>query len=164
MTACIFWALLNGMVIGLSRALNGQLSVNAGAFRASLWNHLGGFLLLSLMLIGTGWPHTITAPLPVTAYLGGCFGALFVAVNSFVFTRLGAMRASLLVIGGQMLFAVLLDWHRQDQAPGRIRCMGVALLLLGMALANAGKAACSRAAEDNEPAPDGTRRAGHTAP
>ncbi|WP_215796519.1 DMT family transporter [Paludibacterium paludis] len=135
----MFWALLNGMVIALGRAVNGRLSLSAGPFRASLWNHWVGFLLLSLMLMVLGRPDAGLAPRNLDAYLGGVFGALFVAVNSFVFTRLGAMRASLLVIGGQMLFAVLLDWRHQQQAPDLIRCLGVLMLLLGMYLSGVAK-------------------------
>lgn len=132
MMLCVLLALLNGAVIGTSRAINGQLSANAGPLRASLWNHAVGFLLLSLMLLFAPWPHADYAALPVGALLGGVFGALFVAVNSLVFTRLGATRSVLLVIGGQLLVAVLIDWLQRGQAPGVLRCLGVALMLLGM--------------------------------
>jgi uncharacterized membrane protein YdcZ (DUF606 family) len=99
-----------------------------------LWFYLGGIpgaftVILAalavngrLSLSGAIWPHTAYAPLPLSAYLGGFFGALFVAVNSDVFIRLGAMKAVLLVIGGQMLFAVLIDLQHQQQAPGLLRC------------------------------------------
>lgn len=129
---CVLLALVNGMVIGTSRAINGQLSASAGPLRASLWNHAVGFGLLSLMLLWLPHPHADPATLPVGAWLGGVFGALFVAVNSLVFTRLGAMRSVLLVIGGQLLVAVLIDWLQRRQAPGVLRGVGVALMLLGM--------------------------------
>jgi transporter family-2 protein len=145
MTLCIILALINGMVIGISRAMNGQLSMSAGPFQASLWNHAVGFLFLSLILLVLGGAHAGYATLPAGACLGGFFGALFVAVNSFVFNRLGAMRAALLVIGGQMLFAVLIDWQRQQQVPGMLRCLGVLLMLLGMYLSSASKALRVRA-------------------
>jgi len=134
MLFCMLIALLNGLVIGASRAINGQLSGNAGPLQASLWNHAVGFLLLCLLLALNGWPHAALATIPLGAYLGGFYGALFVAVNSFVFNRLGAMKAALLVIGGQMLFAVVLDWQHQQTAPGVLRCAGVAVILLGMYL------------------------------
>nr|WP_279526893.1 DMT family transporter [Paludibacterium purpuratum] len=136
---CIVLALINGIAIGMSRALNGQLSTHAGPFRASQWNHVVGFLFLSLMLLMMGWPRASDLSLPVSAYLGGVFGALFVAINSFVFIRLGATRAALLVIGGQMLSAVLIDWQHQQQAPGILRCAGLAVLLLGMYLSRASR-------------------------
>ena len=44
MSLYVLLALINGLVIGLSRALNGRLSHSVGPFRASLCNHLVGFL------------------------------------------------------------------------------------------------------------------------
>ncbi len=140
MTLYIALALINGIVIGLSRAVNGQLSSKAGPFRASLWNHAVGFLFLSLMLAVEGWPREGYQGLPVMAYLGGFFGALFVAVNSFVFIRLGATRAALFVISGQMLSAALIDWQYHQQEPGILRCFGLAILLLGMYLSRSANA------------------------
>jgi transporter family-2 protein len=140
MTMCIFLALLNGLVVGLGRSVNGQLSTIAGPFRASLWNHAVGFVFLTVMLLVAGWPQFSHAPIPLVAYLGGGFGALFVAINCYVFTRMGAMKAALLVISGQMLSAVLIDGYHQQHAPGLLRCLGVGLLLLGMYLSCSARA------------------------
>ncbi|MEV1019275.1 DMT family transporter [Streptomyces sp. NPDC050264] len=130
-------ALLNGVLIGTSRAVNGQLAARIGAFRASVWNHVVGFAFLTLFLLGAmvlfgSWPGPGDAP--PAAYLGGVFGALFVAVNSHVFPRLGAMNASLLVIGGQVLSAVLLDCVAQRAWPTALRMGGMALVLAGLIL------------------------------
>ncbi|AEA64219.1 DMT family transporter [Burkholderia gladioli] len=127
-------ALLNGLVIGTSRAVNGQLSTCVGPFRASLVNHVVGFLFLSLLLVFQTSSGGTSASAPAAAYLGGVFGALFVAVSSYVFPRLGAMKAALLVISGQMLAAVVIDWHHHQAAPGALRCLGVAIVLLGIVL------------------------------
>jgi transporter family-2 protein len=131
----ILLAILNGAVIGTSRAINGQLSTVRGPFRASLWNHVVGFAFLTLVLAALGeWRFGAAGELPAPAYLGGFFGAFFVAVNSHVFPRLGAMNAVLLVISGQMITAVLLDWHHQHVAPTAARCLGVVIVLLGVYL------------------------------
>ncbi len=135
MSVYIVLALLNGAVIGTSRAINGRLSVESGPFKASLWNHVIGFLFLTLALTALGgWKFDAAAPVPTSAYLGGFFGALFVAVNSYVFPRLGAMNAVLLVISGQMITAVVMDSHHQHAAPTALRCLGVGVVLLGMYL------------------------------
>lgn len=126
-------ALLNGMFIGTSRAINGQLSTRLGPFKASLWNHVVGFLFLTLVLFAMSGSR-IGGPVaaPLSAYLGGFFGAFFVAVNSYVFPRLGAMNAVLLVIGGQMITAVLMDYQNQGVPPTATRCIGVVIVLLGV--------------------------------
>ncbi|WNG32886.1 DMT family transporter [Archangium minus] len=140
MIAYILLAFFNGTVIGTSRALNGRLGAEVGSFKASLWNHLIGFLFLTpaLLLIG-GWKFDLIHEAPLSAYIGGFFGALFVAVNSYVFPRLGAMNASLLVISGQMISAVLLDYRNQGVAPTATRCLGVVIVLLGVYLTRASK-------------------------
>ncbi|MEU5420081.1 DMT family transporter [Streptomyces sp. NPDC001407] len=138
----ILLALLNGMVIGTSRAVNGRLSMEIGPFRASLWNHVVGFLFLTLVLLVLGdWKFDDAGSAPLAAYLGGFFGALFVAVNSYVFPRLGAMNAALLVISGQMITAVLIDFHNQNKAPGALRVLGVVIVIAGMYLSRVTSAA-----------------------
>ncbi|MGW5971268.1 DMT family transporter [Streptomyces sp. NPDC055186] len=129
----VLLALVNGVLIGTSRAVNGQLSTRVGAFRASVWNHVVGFAFLTVVLFALySWPKAGSAPL--AAYLGGAFGALFVAVNSHVFPRLGAMNASLLVISGQVLSAVTIDCIEQRAFPSALRLVGVVLVLLGLSL------------------------------
>ncbi|MGW0811148.1 DMT family transporter [Nonomuraea sp. NPDC002799] len=129
----ILLALLNGILIGTSRAVNGQLSTRVGAFKASVWNHVVGFVFLTaVLLVLRTWPDL--SDVPLAAYVGGVFGALFVAVNSHVFPRLGAMNASLLVISGQVLSAVVIDWVVQRSAPAPLRLLGVVLVLAGLSL------------------------------
>ncbi|WP_337882116.1 DMT family transporter [Chromobacterium haemolyticum] len=136
MTAYILLALLNGVCIGASRAVNGRMAQERGAFAASWWNHLIGFLLLSALLpILSGAPVGGLANAPASAYLGGALGALFVAVNSHVLTRLGMMKTTLLVITGQMLTGILLDRLTGLERPALTQLLGAALLLAGLWLA-----------------------------
>ncbi|MEI8592597.1 DMT family transporter [Photobacterium sp. Hal280] len=46
---------------------------------------------------------------PIKCVRRGVIGVLFVAINSLVLPKIGAMRTSLLVISGQMLVGVLLS-------------------------------------------------------
>ena len=131
MTLYAFLAVLNGMTIGLSRTVNGRLGVERGPLQAALWNHLVGFGFLTLALVATGGVTADAGDAPPAAYVGGFFGVLFVAVNSYVFPRVGAMNAALLVIGGQMIAAVLLD-ARAGHAASALRWVGVAVVLGGL--------------------------------
>jgi transporter family-2 protein len=128
-------AIFNGILIGSSRAINGRLGVSIGAFGASFWNHMIGFALLSLLLMAMG---QLQPDLPVGApfrvYLGGFFGAFFVAVNSFVFPKLGATHTTLLVIAGQMVSAVLLDYRGNALLSIIPRLLGVSIILVGIYL------------------------------
>ncbi|MET9418443.1 DMT family transporter [Streptomyces klenkii] len=134
MTLAAILAFLNGLIIGTSRALNGRLSAATGPLTASLWNHATGFTVLTAALATlTTWQFP--TPPPPAAYLGGLFGALFVAANSHVMHRIGATRAALLVISGQMICAVLLDWHTTGTAPATLQYLGVAAILTSIRLA-----------------------------
>ena len=135
----IFLALFNGMIIGINRAINGRLSMDIGPFKASFWNHLIGFVFLTLILLILNgmnisklaqW-NTITT-IPSFAFLGGFFGAFFVAVNSYVFSKIGAMKAALLVISGQMISSVLIDYKSGATLFILAQLFGVSLILLGL--------------------------------
>lgn len=135
MIGYIALAFLNGAFISSSRAVNGQLSTSVGSFRASLWNHVVGFVFLSLVLAVLGGFRFAPDPAPpLSAYLGGLFGAFFVVVSSYVFPRLGALNAGVLVIAGQMIAAVVIDALNHHAAPSLARSLGVAIVLLGVYL------------------------------
>ena len=136
MFTLIVLALLNGVCIGLSRAINGRLALDRGAFHASLCNHIVGFLFLSLLLVATGSVNGVTFDqAPWGAYLGGVIGALFVALNSYVLPRLGTLRAALLIISGQMLAGVVIDRLRDSGDTISAQILGVGLILLGVYVA-----------------------------
>jgi bacterial/archaeal transporter family-2 protein len=131
----VILATLAGVLIGLSRQLNGRLSLSTSPLKASLWNHAVGLVALTAagLLLGGLLPPG-AAEAPWLAYLGGPLGVIFVATGSWLIARIGAVNTALLVIGGQMVSGVLLDLLRD--APGTIwaRAAGVALILAGMAL------------------------------
>ena len=106
----IAMALGAGILIGISRAINGRLSLSVGALRASLWNHIVGFgvlIVLAVILRPDGMIGMKDAP--VLAWLGGPVGVIFVASGSFLISRIGAARTAILVIAGQMIFNIALD-------------------------------------------------------
>lgn len=91
MITYIINSLLNGVCISLSRSMNGRLSMERNAFYASLWNHIVGFIFLSLILFVQRDDMTsFHFNAPWYAYSGGAMGALFVAVNSYILPRLGS--------------------------------------------------------------------------
>jgi transporter family-2 protein len=52
MITYILLALLNGVIVGASRAINSRLSMYVGTFKASFYNHVVGFIFLTLLTIG----------------------------------------------------------------------------------------------------------------
>lgn len=128
-------AAANGILIGTSRALNGRLSAGLGAFKASLSNQLVGFLFISILLLATtGLKNPITSEPPLAVYSAGVLGALFVAVSSSVFQRLGAMKSALFIICGQMLGGIALDYINHKNASLVAQFAGLSLILVGIYL------------------------------
>jgi transporter family-2 protein len=144
MTAMILAAFLAGVLVTLSRALNGRLSLSGSPLRASLWNHAVGFVFLAAaaLITGAGLPAALTGgapPPPALAWAGGPIGVIFVAAGSWLVTRIGAAATALLVIAGQMLSGVALDAATGAGGITPVRVAGVGLILAGVWLAGAGR-------------------------
>lgn len=133
-------ALLAGVLVGLSRQLNGRLSLSTSAMESSFWNHLVGLAFLCLIagLFGGLWtPDAAEAPL--WAYAGGTVGVVFIAASSWLITRIGAAQTAAMIIAGQMVFGLLLDVAVGVPGYNAARVGGVALILVGMWLSGIGQ-------------------------
>jgi bacterial/archaeal transporter family-2 protein len=135
MLGAVLIALAGGAAVGMSRSINGRLTMDRGAFTASAWNHWIGFLLLTvyvLLLHRVGLP--MLSAVPPVYFVGGVIGAFFVVISSYVFPRIGAARSGLLIIGGQMITGLLIDLTRGTTQfhPGQLA--GVSLILAGIYL------------------------------
>jgi bacterial/archaeal transporter family-2 protein len=125
MTIAILFALLAGLLISLSRQLNGRLALSTTALVASYWNHVVGFVVLTALglVIGGLWPAG-ALDAPWYAYLGGTLGVIFVASGSWLIARIGAITS----------IAVLFDIARGVSENMWINLLGVAMIIAGMTL------------------------------
>lgn len=134
----ILWismAFAGGVFVALSRQINGRLSLSNSPLIASFWNHIVGFVVLTLLGLALGGllPEG-ASDAPWYAFIGGPIGVVFIASGSWLIPRIGAVNTALLVISGQMVSGVVLDLLG-DQPP-RIwaSALGIMLILAGMAL------------------------------
>lgn len=135
MTLFIVYASLAGILVALSRQLNGRLALSTTALWASLINHVVGFGALTLLgLVIGGLIPAGAANAPWHAYVGGPIGVVFVAAGSWLIARIGAVNTALLVIGGQMVSGVLLDLARAVPTTLWASALGVTMILAGMIL------------------------------
>lgn len=133
MMILVFFAMLNGICIGISRVMIGRLGMEIGHFKASFWSYLVGFLFVTLMLVVMGHLQLIeSAHAPLWAYLGGFFGAIYVVINSYVFTKIGSIKSVLLIISGQMISGIFLDYHSGSVKSTWADLLGLALILIGI--------------------------------
>lgn len=138
MTLAVLMAALAGVLVGVSRQVNGRLALSLSALTASFWNHavgLAALLVAGLAMGGLAVPGL--AEVPAWAWAGGPIGVLFVAASSWLVARIGAANTAVLVIAGQMLAGALIDTVRGAEGLGW-RVAGVALILAGVALSRGG--------------------------
>lgn len=130
-----------GVLVGLSRQLNGRVALSTTAWESSFWNHIVGLGFVSLIaLIGGGLFAGTPMGAPWWAYLGGPIGVLFIAAGSWAITRIGAAQTAMLIIAGQMISGVLLDMAMMTQGQLWARILGVILILLGIWITRSKKA------------------------
>ena len=136
MSAALVFALAGGMLVTLSRQINGRLALQSSALQSSFWNHCVGFaaLVVITLLVGSFWPEGV-GNAPWYAWFGGAVGVVFVAAGSWLIPRLGATMTGALLVGGQMLSGVTLDLLRGVDAVLWMQIGGVALILGGVLLA-----------------------------
>lgn len=139
MILMILLGLCSGMLVALSRQLNGRLALSTSAMQSSFWNHLVGFAVLvpCALIAGSFWPAE-AASAHWFAWVGGAIGVVFVASGSWLIPRLGAALTGGLLVAGQMLSSVALDLLRGVEAVLWMQLAGVALILLGVYLSRRG--------------------------
>ena len=132
-------AILGGVLVSLSRQINGSLSLYTSALHSSYWNHLVGFVFLTAIGIvfgglfaGDPWGA------PWWAYLGGPIGFVFIAASSWAVLRIGAAQTAMLIIAGQMISGVVVDIAIGAAGNTTARIIGVSLILAGMLVARSG--------------------------
>lgn len=124
-----------GVLIIFSRQVNGRLSLSSTAIISSFWNHLVGFAFITVLglMIGGLIPPNI-GEIPFWVYFGGPIGVIFVAAGSWLIPRIGAVNSTLMVVSGQMVSGVVLDFLRGAQVNVWATSIGILLILCGMIL------------------------------
>lgn len=136
MIEAVVLAFVAGGLVGLSRQLNGRLSISTSALFASFVNHLVGFALLTLIGLVIGGLITDGAFAGEWyIYLGGPVGVVFVALSSWIISQIGATRSTMLIIAGQVLGGVALDWALTGKAVSPIALFGIILIVAGVLVA-----------------------------
>lgn len=129
-------AVIAGVLVSLSRQINGRLSLATSPLESSFWNHIVGFAILSALATALGglWRSGEVPDAPLLAYAGGPIGVVFVAMSSWLVARIGAVHTALLVIAGQMVSGVVIDVAMGAPGSSWARATGVLALLGGMVL------------------------------
>ena len=135
-------ALLGGVSVVIQQALNANLraELNSAAW-SGFASYLLGLACMALLVVMLGEPvpsAALVARIPLWAWAGGFFGAVFIGLSIIVAHKLGAAALFALVVTGQMLAAIVLDhfgWLGLAQKPIDLsRLAGVCFLIGGVVL------------------------------
>ena len=112
--AAVVISLLSGIMVGVQRALNGQINEHTKqSFSTSLLNFImGTSTLLILWALNIGFGHGKVSPLPgwnLLLYAGGSIGVLYIAFSSTIVQHLGVLTFTLFSVGGTLIGSVLID-------------------------------------------------------
>jgi transporter family-2 protein len=138
-------ALVGGFLIAVQAPTNAMLAKASGSpVVAAFISFLVGTIALGAVAAGTS--GRLFAPefkgLPWYAWLGGLYGAIFVAVLAFAAPKIGVASALTAAIAGQLVAALILDHFGLlglNAQPATLeRIGGVALVLAGVVLVRRG--------------------------
>lgn len=134
-------AVIAGALMALQAPTNALLSKSAGSpVTAAFISFLVGSAVLALLVaIGPSRPSASDLKgLPWYGWIGGFYGAFFVAVAAFAAPRLGVGSLLTAVVAGQLSAALILDHYGLlglDKHPASMsRLAGLALVLVGAVL------------------------------
>jgi transporter family-2 protein len=131
-------ALIAGMLPAVTFSLNSELGRRKGAVHSTQVNYIVG-LATTLVIAAVVRPavtealHAIAASGPVLALGGGFLGVVVVTSMNFIFPRIPALSATLLLYSGQALMGVLIDIVAEGAFDAR-KLVGAIILLMGLAI------------------------------
>ena len=110
----VFLAGIAGAVVGVQRALNGQINeYSHQSFTTSLLNFFMGtaflLILLSLLVIFSDVSLTALPAGPWWIYTGGVIGVIYIAFTSKIVQHLGVLTFTLFSVGGNLLGSLIID-------------------------------------------------------
>ena len=102
-----------GLLLGLQRALNGQINEHSKNSLATTWlNFATGCTFLSCLILFTTLSGDSLGKLPSSPwwiYSGGAIGILYIAFASTIVQEIGVLAFTLFTTGGQLVGSLLID-------------------------------------------------------
>lgn len=135
---------LGGAMLSTQAPINAALARHAGdPLIAACVSFLVGFVVLAALwgFRGTGLPREVLTTAPPWVWVGGALGACYVAAMIWAVPVIGAFSATMALVVGQLVAALVLDrigafgLPVQDISPARLA--GLGLVLAGLALSRA---------------------------
>ena len=109
-----------GAIVGLQRALNGQINESSRQSFATSWLNfiMGTTFLVIFLAIGMLINRVELVALPSGPwwmYMGGTIGVIYIAFTSTIVQHLGVLTFTLISVGGQLVGSLLIDLYSPTQ-------------------------------------------------
>ena len=140
LVGALLLAVLIGAILPFQGLINARLGTHVGGpVVAAFVSFLIGTLLLGLYLLATRTPVTLqgSLKLPPWIWVGGLFGAIYVACFTLLTPRIGAAGLICLAVLGQVTASLLLDQFgilQPQRTVDLTRLLGAVLVLAGVLL------------------------------
>ena len=138
-------AFLAGVMVAIQAPTNALLGKASGsAIAAALISFAVGTAALAVLLLATGWVRITPATRELSwyAWIGGFYGAFFVAIAAFVAPRVGVGALLTAAVAGQLIAALILDHFGllglPQQPATMVRILGLTMVFVGALLVNRG--------------------------
>ena len=147
----VILATLAGALVGVQRALNGQINEHSGdSYTTSLLNFITGtsFLLVFivvLMILGRNELQPLPSG-PWWIYTGGIIGVIYIAFTALIVQHLGVLTFTLYSVGGQLFGSLILDLYLPSEgiSVSWYLVTGIALTYVGVVVGGATQARRAR--------------------
>ncbi|MBN2794206.1 MAG: DMT family transporter [Clostridia bacterium] len=131
-------SLVTGMIFISTKTLNMLLSKHVGVFQSNVINHVAGLLGVTLMLLLTFHKGSLFTTevfhIGLFPLLGGFFGATFVALSNYTFSKTKVLISTLLILVGQTIAAVLMDYFIFNEVLSFTSIIGIILIVSAVLL------------------------------
>lgn len=147
----VILATLAGALVGVQRALNGQINEYSGdSYTTSLLNFITGtsflgIFILILVFLGRNELQPLPAG-PWWIYTGGAIGVVYIAFTALIVQHLGVLTFTLYSVGGQLFGSLILDLYLPSEgiSVSWYLVSGIALTYVGVVVGGATQARRAR--------------------
>ncbi len=129
---------VGGFMIGVQRALNGQINDVSGQSFSTTWLNffMGTTTLVILLVINTARGEELVGlpSSPWWIYWGGTIGVLYIAASSVIVAKIGVLSFTLFATGGQLIGSLIFDLLAppEDVTIGFNLILGILITYIGV--------------------------------
>jgi transporter family-2 protein len=135
-------ALLAGACLVVQQAVNANFRLETGsAWWAGFISYLGGTIVMLVMLVLMREPALPSSSISSStwwSWIGGFFGAVYIAISILLLPRLGALAVIAFIVVGQLVASLVFDHFGILNVPQHsisiVRVIGCVFLLAGAVL------------------------------